>query len=225
MTSASPFTVVFDLDGTLVESAPDLVDALAVALAAEGVAPVPYEDARGLIGAGARALVQRGLAVAGRTPSAERMDELHAIFLAHYEDHMADRTRPYPGVATALDRLVASGAKLGVCTNKIERFAVKLLAELGLTDRFGAIVGGDTFGVSKPDAAPLLGTIARLGGSPDRCVMVGDSGTDVATARAAGVPVVVVSFGYTDVAPADLGGDALIDHFDQLDEALARLRA
>lgn len=221
--SSAPFTVVFDLDGTLVESAPDLVEALNVVMAAEGCPPIPMAEVRGMMGAGARALVERGLAAAERTPSKERIGELYALFLEHYEAHIADKSHVFPGVDAALDKLDASGAKLAVCTNKLERFAVKLMGELGIADRFGAIVGGDTYGVAKPDAAPLLGAIAQVGGDPARAVMIGDSGTDVAAAKAAKVPCVVLSFGYTAVPPRELGGDVVIDHFDELDGALARL--
>lgn len=220
-----PLTVVFDLDGTLVETAPDLADALAVALAEEGVPPLAYEQARDLIGAGARALVERGLEVAGRTVTPERSDALLALFLDHYGTHIADKSRPFPGCVAALDRLAGRGAKLAVCTNKIERFAKLLLDELGLTERFDAIVGGDTFGVGKPAAAPLHGAITRAGGDPSRAVMVGDSLTDVDAAKAAGVPIVVATFGYTMIPARELGGGAFIDHFDELDEAIDRVMA
>jgi phosphoglycolate phosphatase len=225
MSDRPPLTVVFDLDGTLVDTAPDLIAALGVALEREGIPNPPYDEARGLIGAGAKALVERGLTVAGREVAAERLEELHAIFLDHYADHIADRSRPYPGCVAALDRLAAEGAKLAVCTNKIERFARQLLDKLGLTDRFAAIVGGDTFGVGKPAAAPLHGAIRQAGGDLARAVMVGDSLADVKAAQAAGVPVVVMSFGYTETPAAELGGDAVIDHFDELDEAILKVTA
>lgn len=223
MSEPAPLTVVFDLDGTLVETAPDLLDALTVALREEGVAPLPYEQGRDLIGAGARALVVRGMEVAGRPATRERIDELHAVFLDHYGKHIADKSHPYDGCLAALDQLKARGARLAVCTNKIESYARQLLDTLGMTGRFDAIVGGDTFPVSKPHAEPLLGAIERAGGDPRRAVMVGDSSTDVDAAKAAGVPVVVMSFGYTVTPAGELGGDLLIDHYDELDAALARL--
>lgn len=222
---ASTLTVVFDLDGTLVETAPDLLDALTVALAEEGAPPLPYDQGRGLIGAGARALVERGLAAADRKVTKARVDQLHAKFLEHYSAHIADKSAPYPGCLAALDRLKADGARLAVCTNKVEGLARQLLDALGLTDRFDAIVGGDTFSTSKPAAEPLLGAIARAGGDPTRAVMVGDSSTDVDAAKAAKIPVVVATFGYTEIAARDLGGDALFDHFDHLDAAIARVLA
>ncbi|MET0315136.1 MAG: phosphoglycolate phosphatase [Hansschlegelia sp.] len=225
MSERAPVTIVFDLDGTLVESAPDLLDALTATLLEEGVEPIPYDQARGLIGAGARALVQRGLDAADREVTKERLDALHAFFLEHYSAHIADKTRPYVGCEDALDRLAASGAKLAVCTNKIESLARQLLDALNLTSRFDAIVGGDTFGVSKPDPAPLLGAIERAGGDPLRAVMVGDSSTDVDAAKNAGVPVIVATFGYTETPARDLGGDRLMDHFDELEKLVGELTA
>lgn len=222
MTSPAP-TVVFDLDGTLVESAPDLVGALTAALAAENLPPIPEAEVRAMLGAGARALVERGLKAAGVTLPEPRVLELYRVFLDHYDAHMADRSHLFPGAEAALDRLAGRGARLAVCTNKLERFAVKLLGELGAAKRFDAIVGGDTFGAPKPDAAPVLGAIRAVGGDPARAVMIGDSMTDVAAAKAAGVPCVVMSFGYTPVPARELGGDVTIDHFDELDGALVRL--
>lgn len=218
-----PLTVVFDLDGTLVETAPDLLDALSATLEHEGVAPLPYDQARGLIGAGARALVERGLKVAGRETSGARLDELHAFFLKHYSAHIADKSRPYAGCIETLDRLAAEGARLAVCTNKVEGLARQLLDALEMTEKFHAIVGGDTYPTSKPAAEPLLGAIAQVGGDVSRAVMVGDSATDVGAAKAAGVPVAVATFGYTEVPARDLGGDALFDHFNQLEAEIRRL--
>lgn len=223
MTVTPPLTVVFDLDGTLVETAPDLIAALTVSLAADGAPPLPYEQGRDLIGAGARALVERGLQAAGRTLEKERVDELHKIFLAHYSAHIADESHPYPGCVEALASLKSSGARLAVCTNKIESLARQLLDTLSLTETFDAIVGGDTFPTSKPNPQSLLGAIERAGGDPARAVMVGDSSTDVDAAKAAGVPVVVISFGYTVTPPRELGGDVVIDHFDELERAIAAL--
>lgn len=223
MTNDIPLTVVFDLDGTLVETAPDLIAALTVSLAADGAPPLPYEQGRDLIGAGARALVERGLEAAGRTLEKSRVDELHKVFLEHYSAHIADKSEPYPGCIEALQRLRAGGAKLAVCTNKVEGLARQLLDTLGMTERFDVIVGGDTFPTSKPDPQSLLGAIQRAGGEVSRAVMVGDSSTDVGAAKNAGVPVIVMSFGYTVTPPHELGGDIVIDHFDEIDAAITRL--
>lgn len=223
MSDLSRCTIVFDLDGTLVDSAPDLLDALTVTLVHEGVEPIPYDHARGLIGAGARALVQRGLDAAGKSVPKERLDALHAFFLHHYSAHIADKTRPYDGCEAALDRLAAAGARLAVCTNKVEPLARQLLDAVGLTSRFHAIVGGDTVGVAKPDARPLLAAIERAGGDPARAVMVGDSSTDVDAAKNAGVPVIVATFGYTETPPSELGGDRLMDHYAEIEGLIREL--
>jgi phosphoglycolate phosphatase len=215
--------LVFDLDGTLVETAGDLVATLNVILAEEGCPPIAVERAREMIGHGARALLERGLVAQGRQVSAEHMDRLTGRFLAHYEANIAVRSHALPGLEQALDELAGAGVAFGVCTNKLEGLAVKLLGELGLLHRFRAVVGGDTLPVRKPDAAPLIETIRRSGGAPGATVMVGDSRTDVDTARAAGVPVIVVDFGYTDIPPEKLGGDRLISRWAELPAAAAAL--
>lgn len=223
--------VVFDLDGTLVDTAPDLMDALNAVLALEGAPPLPEEAARSLLGAGARALIERGLSVSGLSVTPERMEALFQSFLVHYQAHIADWSRPYPGVVAAMDRLEAAGARLAVCTNKLEGLSVQLLDALGLTKRFVAICGQDTFrepdgrNIPKPDARALLFCIERAGGTPDRCVMVGDSKTDVAAARNAGVPVAAVDFGYTDSPIETFSPDLVISHFDALFDAVAALAA
>ena len=218
--SASAPIVVFDLDGTLAETAADLSATLNVVLARVGLPPVDVTRARDLIGAGARALIERGFAAAGRDLPRDRLDTLFRVFLAHYGQHLCDASHLFPGVVACLDRLRAAGYRLAVCTNKVEDHSVRLLSLLGVADRFGAICGRDTFPYCKPDPRHLTQTIARAGGDPARAVMVGDSRTDIATARAAGIPVVAVPFGYTDVPVQDLGPDAVIDHFDQLFDAV-----
>ncbi len=217
--------VAFDLDGTLVDSAPDLLDTLDVVLSGRGLAPVDRDDARAMIGGGARVLIRRALAHEGITLPEAEIEALNARFLEHYAAHIADRTRPFPGVTQALDRLAAQGVLLAVCTNKLEHLARLLLDRLDLTPRFHAITGADTYGKPKPDALPLMSTIAAAGGVPAATLMVGDSRTDILTARAAGVPVIAVSFGYTEIPPAELGADVLIDHFDALESAVETLLA
>ncbi|GJE73486.1 MAG: phosphoglycolate phosphatase [Methylobacteriaceae bacterium] len=218
-----PPIAVFDLDGTLAETAGDLVGTLNVILAREGHAPLPLEQARDLLGAGARALIQRGFAVAGATLSPERLETLFEAFLEHYGAHLTDNSTLFPGVVAALDRLEAEGFVLAVCTNKVEAHAVALLAELGVRARFPVIVGKDTFAFSKPDPRHITATIARAGGDPTRAVMVGDSRADVAAAQAAGIPVVGVTFGYTPVPMRELQPDWVIEHFDELADAVAAL--
>ena len=217
--------VVFDLDGTLADTAPDLVATLNTILAREGLPPVAYDDARNMVGGGARMMLERGLAAEGRTLPALEIDRLLQDFIAHYSDHIAHASRPFPGVETALDGLTRSGCRLAVCTNKLQWLSLRLLDLLGLSPRFAAICGPDTFGVSKPNPEILRGTIERAGGDIGRAVMVGDSTTDVATARAAKVPVVAVDFGYTEIPVAELGADRVISRFAELPAAVFELLA
>jgi phosphoglycolate phosphatase len=213
--------IVFDLDGTLVDSAPDLAAATDHVLHTFGRPPVGLEAVRKLVGDGARALVVRGFESTGALPPPEQIDRAVEIFLDHYAANIAAHTRPFPGVVAALDRLRDAGLRLGICTNKREGLTHALLRELGLAGYFDAVVGGDTLPVRKPDGGHLLGTLAAMQSGPADAVMVGDSINDISAARSAGVPVVAVSFGYTGIAPADLGADTLIDHFDDLWGALA----
>jgi phosphoglycolate phosphatase len=218
-----PFDVVaFDLDGTLADTAADLGAALNHTLARLGRATVPPDSVRHLIGHGGRALLRRGLAATGEAPE-ELVERGYPIFLDYYGDHICDGTTLYPGIGEALDALEAAGAALAVCTNKAEALALKLLAALGWRGRFAALVGGDTLPVRKPDPRPLLEAIARAGGG--RAALVGDSITDADTARAAGVPFVEVSFGFSDRPLGQLGADAVVDRFSDLADALERLAA
>lgn len=216
-------TIVFDLDGTLIDTAPDLIDTLNVILSRHDVAPVAFDEARTMIGAGVKPLLQRALASKGKQLSPGEIDRLYAEYLTIYAEHIADRSRPFPGVEAALDALSDRGCRLAVCTNKLEWLSVKLLKELRLADRFTAICGQDTFTMRKPDPDMLRLTIVRAGGDTGHAVMVGDSMTDVATARAASVPVIAVDFGYTDTPPRELGADRLISHFDTLPAAVTEL--
>ena len=207
--SASP-TIVFDLDGTLVDTAPDLISALNYVLDREGLAPVPLASARNMIGAGARKLIERGLDAEGRVMTVKDIDRLTADFIDHYAEHIADASRPFEGLERALDDLTARGFRLAVCTNKLEWLSKRLLDQLQLSARFAAICGGDTFGVTKPDPAILQQTVARAGGELASTIMVGDSKTDIETARRAGIPSICVDFGYTDIPAVDLGATRVI---------------
>ncbi len=224
MTSPAP-VLLFDLDGTLAETAGDLMGTLNVILAREGLAPLPLADARHLLGAGARALIARGFAQAGQTLAPDRLQRLFGDFLEHYNAHIADNSRLYPGVTAALDRAARDGDRLAVCTNKLERSSHLLLRALGIADRFQFVCGQDTFGAAKPDPRPLVATVATLGGDLARAIMVGDSRSDVEAARAAGIPAIAVDFGYSDVPVAALRPDRVISHFDELAAAVAAIRA
>jgi len=218
-------TIAFDLDGTLVDTAPDLLAALDATLETEGLNPPEDHEARNFIGSGARAMIERALAVNRVQFGKEKIDAMFRTFLIHYEDHIADRSRAFPGVEHALMRLAAEGAILVVCTNKMERYAVKLLEQLKLAQHFAFIAGSDTFPYRKPDPRHLTDTIERAGGKPERAVLIGDSETDVITARAAEIPVVAVSFGYTDIPPAALGADSLVHKFEDVPAAAMALLA
>lgn len=218
-------TIVFDLDGTLIDTAPDLVDTLNFTLTRNGLAAVPFDTARNLIGGGAKGMIERALATEGRACAPADVDRLYAAFVAHYADHLADRSRPFPNLESALDQLAGAGHRLAVCTNKLEWLSVRLLDMLKLAPRFAAICGQDTFGMQKPDPEVLRRTVLRAGGEPSAAIMVGDSKTDVHTARAAKVPVVAVDFGYTDVPIASLKPDRVISSFADLPGAVMALAA
>jgi len=219
----SPPLLVFDLDGTLIDTAPDLIDTLNVVFAREGLAAVPFKTGRKLIGGGARTMIARAVETEDRALNPMQLERLYADFIAHYAAHIADRSRPFPGLLDALDELSARGHRFAVCTNKLERLSVLLLRQLGLIDRFVVVCGQDTFGIQKPDPDILLRTIAAAGGHSDRAIMIGDSETDIRTAKAAGVPVIAVDFGYTSVPVEELRPDRVISHFAQLPEAVAAL--
>ena len=224
MAMTSSRLIVFDLDGTLVDTAPDLISALNYVLEREGIAPLPMSSARNMIGAGARKLLERGLEVEGRAVSVGDLDRLTRDFIAYYADHIAEGSQPFEGLEAALDDLEAQGCRFAVCTNKLEWLSKRLIDELDLSKRFAAICGADTFGVAKPDPVILQQTVARAGGQMATTVMVGDAGPDVGVARRTGVPVIGVSFGYTDVPIAELKPDRLIDHMRDLPGAVNSLR-
>ena len=218
-------TIVFDLDGTLVDTAPDLIGTLNVLLAEEGLTPLPLAEARPLIGQGARRMIERGFQAAGVPLEAQRLEALFARFLIHYRAHLADQSRPFPGCVAALDALRAQGATLAVCTNKRTDLSVALLSALGLMDRFAAVIGGDLPPAIKPDPRHLMMAVDAAGGTLARTVMVGDAAPDAGAARAAGTKLILVSFGYTETPVEELAPDLLIDHFDELPAACARLLA
>ncbi|MET0156948.1 MAG: HAD-IA family hydrolase [Methyloceanibacter sp.] len=213
-------TIVFDLDGTLVDTAPDLTNALNDVLVRRGHDRVSIEVIRGCVGHGARVMIEQSLARVGAQGDVDRM---LAEFLAHYETNIARESRPYPGAIAALDRLAAQGARLAICTNKRESLSRLLIQELEIEHYFTALAGRDTFPVAKPHPGHLTGVIALAGGDPSMSVMIGDSDIDLKTAKAAAVPAILVSFGY-GASPVDgFAPEAVIDHFDELDGHAARL--
>lgn len=215
--------IAFDLDGTLVDTAPDLIGTLNYILAEHGHDGLPLASARSIVGHGARAMLTRGFAAAGETLAPARMDRLFDHFIDLYVGRIAMASRPFPGAIEMLDELEAAGARFAVCTNKRTDLSRALLDALDLSRRFAAIVGPDLAGAYKPDPAHLAYTVDAAGGCLERALMVGDATTDTGAARAAGVPVVAVSFGYNDVPIAELGADALIDHFGELPQVARRL--
>ncbi len=212
-------TVVFDLDGTLVDTAPDLIGTLNTLLAQEGLSPLPVESAPLFVGQGAKVMIEKGFAASGEPLDEDRAARLFDRYIDLYLGRIAEHSAPYPNVLAALDRLDAEGARLVVCTNKRTDLSRALMDALNLTSRFAAIVAP----APKPDGRHLLTAIAQGGGEPSRAVMVGDSLNDVLSARNAGVPVVLVSFGYTTTPAAQMDRDVLIDDFADLYPAVLRL--
>jgi phosphoglycolate phosphatase len=216
----TPPLVIFDLDGTLIDTAPDLVASLNHTIAAADLEPVTYDDLTHLVGQGARVMIRRAFDLRGRTIDEDEVEPLLDRFLAHYKQEMPGASRPYRGLIEALDRLSHAGFMAAVCTNKLEELAIPLIHKLGLAERFPVITGGDTFPVRKPDAAHILGTIDRAGGDRRRSVMVGDSINDILAARNAGIPSIAVTFGYSDVPVAQLEPDHIIVDFAELTTGL-----
>lgn len=217
-------TVVFDLDGTLVDTAPDLTNALNHVLKQEGLENVDREEVRRLVGRGARVLIERGLNSHKKEASEERLDELLEMFLNYYGRNICRRSRFYPGAKRIMDELLSAGTILAVCTNKPQEMSDELFRRLKTTHRFRAVVGAGSVPAHKPDPIHLHAAIARAGGKPESSVLIGDSEVDVATAKAAGIPVIAVSFGYSETPASELGADAVIDDLGELPAALAALR-
>jgi phosphoglycolate phosphatase len=207
--------LIFDLDGTLVDTAPDLLLATNHALSLIDRPQVSITQLRGFVGHGSRALIEKGVAATGGTVNEETLRRLNVGFLDYYSDNIARDSVMFQGLQAVLDRARASGMKIGVCTNKVERLSLKLLTELGVMPVIDAVVGGDTLPLMKPDPAPYFETARRMGVNPARTIMFGDSETDIRTAQAAGVPVIAVTFGYTTEPVQTFNPDHVIDHYDQ----------
>lgn len=214
MTSSIPFDIVgFDLDGTLLDTSGDLAAAVNYAIGTIGRPPFPVDAIRPFVGKGAKVMLERALAASGGHDDAVLAMTL-PILLDYYEQNLAIHSLPYPGLIEALDALAQAGVKLAICTNKAERFTIPLMHQIGLSERFVSIVGGDTLGVAKPDPAPLHEMIARAGGG--RAIFLGDTINDIAGARNAGIPSIAVSFGFLDGPVETLEADAILHHYDDL---------
>lgn len=217
--------VIFDLDGTLVDTAPDLMLATNHVLESLGRRAITMEEVRAFVGHGARALVTRGLAATGGLPENYDVEPDYRLFVDYYSRNIAHGSRPFPGLIQLLDRLKAEGFGLAVCTNKLEGLSVQLLDALNLSPYFGAVVGPDTIGIAKPDPKPFFEAVSRLDLDSPRAIMVGDSETDILTARNAGVPVLAVPFGYTPRPVEEFRPDRMISHFDEAYDAIQELFA
>jgi len=220
MTSAS---LLFDLDGTLADTAGDLCEIMNVVLTRHGRERVPESRVRHLVGGGARLLMQRGFAETGAPATEEQLDQLFEEFIEYYSGHIADHTKLWPGIEPLLTRLKDEGVGLAVCTNKVEHLARQLLGELRIDHYFPVVIGGDTLPVKKPDPEHLFEAVRLLGGDRSSAIMVGDSETDIDAALNAKMPSICVSFGYSRQPVPELGADIVIDHFDEFPAALARL--
>ncbi|GLV27837.1 phosphoglycolate phosphatase, bacterial [Sphingobium sp. TomTYG75] len=209
-----PFDIVgFDLDGTLLDTSGDLAAAVNYAIATDGRPPFPVDAIRPFVGKGAKVMLERALTASGGYDDA-LLARMLPTLLDYYEQNLAIHSVPYPGLMDAMEALDKAGAKLAICTNKAERFTIPLLHQIGLSERFVSVIGGDTLGVAKPDPAPIHEMIARAGGG--RTIFLGDTINDIAGARNAGVPSIAVSFGFLDGPVEQLEADAVIDHFDEL---------
>ncbi|MEZ5969434.1 MAG: phosphoglycolate phosphatase [Hyphomonas sp.] len=216
------WTVVFDLDGTLVDTAPDLLGALNHVLEHAGLEPVTLDLVATMIGHGARAMIQKGLRYRGIEPDDHQLQAYFDRFLVYYSDHIAEGSRPFDQAEEILDQLATAGALLAVCTNKTQVLTDRLLDELDLSQRFAAIMGSDSVPSKKPDGDHIVRTVVAAGGDPARAIMVGDSRTDERAARNAGLPFVFLPFGYEQESVEAIGADAVVTHYSLLPSALSR---
>ncbi len=215
-------SAIFDLDGTLAHTAPDLVGAANDLMAEQGLPPINVSIAEKTAGFGAKALIRAAFDNAKEAYDEARVDALFHPFLDRYAERIADESCLYDGAEAALDSLAQDGWLLGICTNKPEGLAIELMTRLGALERFGALLGADTLPVRKPDPTHLFETIARIGGDPAAAVMIGDTDTDLKTARNAEIPCILTSFGYSHIPVARLKPDVIVDRFEQIPAALER---
>lgn len=207
--------LIFDLDGTMVNTAPDLTAATNHALSLIGRREITQAEAKNFVGHGSRALIKLGCEVTGGGVDEATLQKLNIAFLEFYGDHIASHSVVFPGLISVLAQAQQAGLKLGVCTNKVEHLSHKLLAQLNLADYFGAVVGGDTLPIMKPDPVPYLEVARRLGVDATKTLMFGDSETDIRTAQNTGVPVIAVTFGFTPLPVETYNPTHVISHYDQ----------
>ena len=212
--SSYPSAIIFDLDGTLVDSAPDLCGALNHVLRQAGRPEMDIGQVRHMVGDGARALIIKGFSANGDLPNENRVNAILQDFLDFYLENITAQTVIFPGALNVLKKLTEMNIPLGLCTNKAIKLTTKLMAESGLSDYFSAIIGGDSFDYCKPDPRHLTSTLSDMKASPDRAVMIGDSINDILAAKAAGIPVICASFGYSKTPVINLNPDAIFDHYD-----------
>ena len=216
-------TVVFDLDGTIADTAADLIEAANAALATEGLGPAAPAAIKRGVGYGAKAMLQFAIASLGRETDAEQLRRLSERLVAHYEENIAAKTQLFPGFSEAAAALRGTGARLALCTNKRERLTRRLLSALGIGSLFDAVAGGDTFPFHKPDPRHISELVRLAGGELSAAIMVGDSEADVGAARGAGIPVIAAGFGYAAAPAAELGADAVMNHFEELQALIGSL--
>ncbi len=212
--------IIFDLDGTLIDTAPGLADTMNALLASQGRQSMSLDALRPHVSHGAKAIISHAMTATGEPASDELVNQLFHEFLPHYRAHMTKTSVPYPGLANCLDELAELGFRMGVCTNRFEASARELLEALRLSDYFSIVTGQDTYGVAKPDPMPVLQTLKSLGGTARNSVFVGDSEIDVAAARASGMPAIVTSFGYGSIPAGEMDADSVISHFDELTQSI-----
>ncbi len=220
----SPLRILFDLDGTLLDTAPDLHQSLNHCLRTAGRDIVSLDSVKHMVGQGARVLLEKGLSATGGAVSETKLDELFDEFIDYYGKNLSHVSAPYPGVMKALAQLKEMDCELAICTNKPVEFAKTLAHDFGFNDYISVITGGDSFEVRKPHPDHLRFTLAKMNNENLPALMVGDSINDISSAQAAGISNIAVSFGYTDIPPRELGADCVIDHFDELIPAINSLK-
>ncbi|MGI9355113.1 MAG: phosphoglycolate phosphatase [Rhizobiaceae bacterium] len=220
MSTLSDRIIVFDLDGTLVDSMRDLIPALNRTIARDGLPPIAFEDVGHIVGKGAMAMISRAFDFHGKPLKQARQKELLGVFLKEYEARIADDTVYFDGVFEALDALETEDWRFAICTNKFEHLARELVTKIGGAERFAAITGGDTFEVKKPNPVHIIKTVELADADPAKAIMVGDSNNDIDAAIAAGWPSIAVAFGYSDRPVEELGASTIISHFDELSDAV-----